>query len=101
MKPQYCRFCGLPLTENCDCERIAAEEYEQFLEDYSNNGQDPMTAYSGFRLESDIIDKPITKDSISNINIKSLSGKNISFDSISNSSLSKYNTSFREHLPKS
>lgn len=31
MKPQYCRFCGLPLTENCDCERISAEEEEQFL----------------------------------------------------------------------
>ena len=25
-----------------------------FLEDYSNNGEDPMNAYSGFRLESDI-----------------------------------------------
>ena len=25
-----------------------------FLEDYSNSGQDPMNAYSGFRLESDI-----------------------------------------------
>lgn len=37
MKPQYCRFCGLPLTENCDCERIAAEEEEQFLEDYYND----------------------------------------------------------------
>ena len=37
MKPQYCRFCGLPLTENCDCERIAAEEEEQFLDDYYND----------------------------------------------------------------
>ena len=36
------------------------------------------------QLESDIIDKPITKDSIANINIKSMTGKNISFDSISN-----------------
>ena len=36
------------------------------------------------QLESDIIDKPITKDTIANINIKSMSGKNISFDSISN-----------------
>lgn len=51
------------------------------------------------RLESDIIDKPITKDSISNINIKSLSGKNISFDSISNTqvqqSISQINHSDR------
>lgn len=37
MKPQYCRFCGLPLTENCDCERIAAEEYQQWQEDYYND----------------------------------------------------------------
>ena len=36
------------------------------------------------QLESDIIDKPITKDTIANINIKSMSGENISFDSISN-----------------
>ena len=36
------------------------------------------------QLESDIIDKPITKDTIANINIKSMSGKNILFDSISN-----------------
>ena len=45
---------------------------------------DPKGNRYSIRLESDIIDKPITKDSISNINIKSLSGKNISFDSISN-----------------
>lgn len=37
MKPQYCRFCGLPLTENCDCERIATEEYQQWQEDYYND----------------------------------------------------------------
>ena len=36
------------------------------------------------QLESDIIDKPITKDTIANINIKSMGGKNILFDSISN-----------------
>ena len=37
MKPKYCKYCGLPLSENCDCERIAAEEHEQFLEDYKND----------------------------------------------------------------
>ena len=37
MKAKYCRFCGQPLTENCDCERIAEEEYEQWLADYYNN----------------------------------------------------------------
>ena len=41
------------------------------------------------RLESDITDKQITKDTISNINIKSLSGKNISFDSISNTKINQ------------
>lgn len=37
MKAKYCRFCGQPLTEQCDCERIAAEEEAQFLEDYYND----------------------------------------------------------------
>ena len=37
MKKMYCQYCGLPLTENCDCERIASEEYKQFLEDYEND----------------------------------------------------------------
>lgn len=37
MKARYCIFCGQPLTENCDCELIAAEEHEQFLEDYAND----------------------------------------------------------------
>lgn len=37
MKAKYCRFCGEPLTEQCDCERIAAEEEEQFFEDYYND----------------------------------------------------------------
>lgn len=41
------------------------------------------------KLESDITDKQITKDTISNINIKSLSGKNISFDSISNTKINQ------------
>ncbi len=60
---------------------------------------DPKGNRYSIRLESDIIDKPITKDSISNINIKSLSGKNISFDSISNTkvqqSISQINHSDR------
>ena len=37
MKAQYCRFCGLPLTENCDCEKVAEEQGKQFLEDYEND----------------------------------------------------------------
>lgn len=51
MKAKYCRFCGQPLTENCDCERIAAEEHEQFLEDYAN---DPEVQYGWH--QQDIID---------------------------------------------
>ena len=37
MKKQFCPYCGLPLTENCECERITAEEHERFLEDYYNS----------------------------------------------------------------
>ena len=51
MKAMYCRFCGKSLTENCDCERIAADEHEQFLEDYSN---DPEVQYGWY--QQDIID---------------------------------------------
>lgn len=51
MKKMYCQYCGQPLTENCECERIAAEEHEQFLEDYYNN---PMV-HEGWK-QQDIID---------------------------------------------
>ena len=37
MKKKFCPYCGLPITENCDCERITAEEHERFLEDYYNS----------------------------------------------------------------
>ena len=39
MKAKYCKYCEQPLSENCDCERIAAEEQEQFLEDYYNDSE--------------------------------------------------------------
>ena len=51
MKVMYCRFCGKPLTENCDCERIAAEEEEQFFEDYYNDPE----VQAGWRNQ-DLID---------------------------------------------
>lgn len=51
MKKMYCQYCGLPLTENCECERIAAEEHERFFEDYYN---DPMVQ-EGWR-QQDLID---------------------------------------------
>lgn len=51
MKKMYCQYCGSLLTENCECERIAQEEHERFLEDYYN---DPMVQ-EGWR-QQDIID---------------------------------------------
>ena len=51
MKKMYCQYCGLPLTENCECERLAAEEHERFIEDYEN---DPMVQYGWH--QQDIID---------------------------------------------
>lgn len=30
----FCAYCGAPLTDGCDCERIAAEEHERFVEEY-------------------------------------------------------------------
>lgn len=51
MKAKYCKYCGQPLTENCDCERIAAEEEEQFFEDYEN---DPEVQYGWY--QQDLID---------------------------------------------
>lgn len=37
MKKQYCPYCGLPLSEDCGCERAAAEAAERFLDDYYND----------------------------------------------------------------
>lgn len=31
----YCPYCGQPIGD-CDCERIAAEEHEEWLRDYEN-----------------------------------------------------------------
>ena len=51
MKPKFCQYCGLPLTEHCDCAREIAETYEQFLEDYNN---DPEVQYGWY--QQDLID---------------------------------------------
>lgn len=37
MKKLFCPYCGLPLSEGCDCEMIAAEKAERFLDDYYND----------------------------------------------------------------
>lgn len=36
MRKQFCCYCGKHLSEGCDCERIAAEEREAFIEEYEN-----------------------------------------------------------------
>lgn len=36
MIKRYCQYCGLPISEGCDCERIAAEEHDRFIEEYEN-----------------------------------------------------------------
>ena len=36
MTKLYCSYCGKPLAEGCDCEHIAAEEHERFIEEYEN-----------------------------------------------------------------
>ena len=51
MMPKYCKYCGLPLNEKCNCERIVVEEYEDFLEDYYDN---PETQYGWY--QQDIIE---------------------------------------------
>lgn len=36
MTKKFCSYCGLPLTEGCDCEAIAAEEHGRFIEEYES-----------------------------------------------------------------
>ena len=47
----FCEYCGKPLVEGCDCQRIIEEERLQFIEDYEN---DPMVQYGWH--QQDIID---------------------------------------------
>ena len=51
MRKLYCPYCGRQIEEGCDCERIAAEEHERFLEEYEN---DPEVNYGWY--QQDIID---------------------------------------------
>lgn len=36
MKKLYCPYCGSLISDGCDCERIAQEEHEAFIEEYEN-----------------------------------------------------------------
>lgn len=51
MKKLYCPYCGELLENGCECERYAAEEAAQLIEDYEN---DPIVQ-EGWR-QQDIID---------------------------------------------
>lgn len=51
MEKRFCPYCGQPIEYGCDCERIAAEDAEQRLEDYYN---DPEVQYGW--CQQDIID---------------------------------------------
>lgn len=37
MEKLYCEYCGILLSEKCNCLREIAEAEEQFIEDYENN----------------------------------------------------------------
>lgn len=51
MKKAFCPYCGEPTENGCECERLAAEERQQFIEDYENR---PETQYGYY--QQDIID---------------------------------------------
>lgn len=36
MFKQFCPYCGVHISAGCDCERIAAEEHERFIEEYES-----------------------------------------------------------------
>ena len=51
MKKRFCPYCGEPLENECECERYAAEEAEQKMQDYYD---DPVVQYGWY--QQDIID---------------------------------------------
>lgn len=51
MKKAFCPYCGEPIENGYECERLAAEEMQEFIEDYES---DPMVQ-EGWR-QQDIID---------------------------------------------
>lgn len=36
MTKRFCPYCGLPVSMGCECEAIAAEEHERFIEEYES-----------------------------------------------------------------
>lgn len=36
MEKKFCPYCGKRLSDGCDCEAIAAEIHERFIEEYES-----------------------------------------------------------------
>lgn len=51
MKKAFCPYCGEPIENGCECEQLAAEDAQKFIEDYECN---PMVQ-EGWR-QQDLID---------------------------------------------
>lgn len=51
MKKQFCQYCGGSLEDQCECERIAAEDMAQFIDDYED-GHEAHAAWA----QQDVID---------------------------------------------
>ena len=51
MRIMYCRFCGQPLDEGCECEREYELRQEEFMRDYED---DAFVQYGWY--QQDIID---------------------------------------------
>lgn len=51
MKKAFCSYCGEPIENGCECEQLAAEDAQKFIEDYECN---PMVQ-EGWR-QQDMID---------------------------------------------
>lgn len=51
MKKQFCPYCGLPLSEGCDCEREEAERAEQLIDELEERQRE-----SGFYAFQDLME---------------------------------------------
>ena len=36
MEKMFCAYCGQPLRNGCDCEAVAAEMHQRFIEEYES-----------------------------------------------------------------
>jgi cyclophilin family peptidyl-prolyl cis-trans isomerase len=42
MLKRFCQYCGTDLYDGCDCEKMAAEEMQQMIENYNNSPETHM-----------------------------------------------------------